>query len=88
MNFKLSDVVQYKTLTFTGNFIGIAEVTGKVVITSIIDDNTKTTIDFSFDFSGCAGGIIGWLMKGKTITGTEGGLANMKRLSEEAQKKA
>ena len=25
-------------------------------------------------------------MKGKTITGTEGGLANMKRLSEEAQK--
>ena len=85
VNLKLSQVVQFKTLTFNGKVFGIAKARGKVVITPI--DSTKTTIDDSFDFYGCIGSIIGWLNKAKTVKGAEGSLANMKKLSEEAQKK-
>ena len=40
----------------------------------------------SFELNGCLGGIFGMLNKKGVVEGTEGGLANMVKLSEEAQK--
>ncbi len=40
----------------------------------------------SFELSGCLGGIFGMLNEKAIAEGTEGGLANMVKLSEEAQK--
>eukprot|EP00533_Pseudo-nitzschia_delicatissima_P014687 CAMPEP_0197283926 /NCGR_PEP_ID=MMETSP1432-20130617/25180_1 /TAXON_ID=44447 /ORGANISM="Pseudo-nitzschia delicatissima, Strain UNC1205" /LENGTH=146 /DNA_ID=CAMNT_0042750925 /DNA_START=50 /DNA_END=490 /DNA_ORIENTATION=+ len=81
----LKDVVPNKSLTFSGGMLGGAiGATGIVLITPV--DATTSKIDYSFELSGCLGGIFGKLNAKAIVEGTEGGLANMVKLSEEAQK--
>jgi hypothetical protein len=81
---KLSDVKENESLRFTGaaaggmiKFDGLIEITPK--------DAESSHIKFSFVMKGLLGTPIMWLSPRPAVEGTEGGLQNMVRLSEEAQ---
>ena len=54
-----------------------------VVITPV--DNFSTRIDYSFELSGSIGFVVAVLRKRAVVEGTEVGLKNMVKMSEEAQ---
>ena len=82
----LSNVVKEKSVDFSGGGLGgMIGAVGKVKITPVTSQTSK--IDYSFELKGCLGSIFGILNKKLVVEGTEGGLANMVKLSEEAQKK-
>ena len=83
---KLSNVEKNKSVDFSGGmFYGLLGAEGKVQISSIDDATSK--IDYSFELKGFIGSIVSVVKKRECVEGTEGGLANMVKLSEEAQKK-
>jgi len=81
----LSNVVKNRSVTFAGGVMGgIVGAVGTVVITPVTSTTSK--IDYSFELNGCLGGLFGLLNKKGVVEGTQGGLDNMIKLSEEAQK--
>jgi hypothetical protein len=81
----LSGVKKNESLTFSGTFYG-SNIIGTITLTPVEgSDKTKTKVDYSFDMNGFVGSIIRTLRSEYVIGGTENGLANMIRLSEEAQ---
>jgi hypothetical protein len=83
----LSGVKKNESLTFSGTFYG-SNITGIITLTQVEgSDKTKTKVDYSFDINGCVGFVVKTLRSEHVIGGTENGLANMVRLSEEAQQK-
>ena len=83
---KLSNVVKNESVDFSsGMFYGLLGAEGKVKISSLDDDTSK--IDYSFELKGFLGSIVSVVKKKECVEGTEGGLANMVKLSEDAQKK-
>ena len=66
-------------------FYGLLGAEGKIRISSVDDATSK--IDYSFELKGFLGSIVSVVKKKECVEGTEGGLANMVKLSEDAQKK-
>ena len=82
--FTLSNVEQNKSVHFSGNALGgTIKAEGKISIVPI--DNFSTRIDYSFELSGFVGFMVAVLKKRAVVTGTEDGLTNMVKMSEEAQ---
>lgn len=82
--FTLSNVRTNHTLHFSGVALGgTIKADGKICITPI--DNVYTKIDYSFELSGSVGFVVAILKKRAVVEGTEGGLANMVTMAEEAQ---
>jgi hypothetical protein len=83
----LSNVVENSALTFSGKMAGGAvKFAGTILLTPEPDDSGKTTVDYTFEISGCVGAIASRFKSKDIIGGTESGLANIVRLSEEAQR--
>ncbi|KAL3780529.1 hypothetical protein HJC23_004516 [Cyclotella cryptica] len=81
----LSNVQKNKSLNFSGGlFGGILKFVGKVSISPV--DSASSKIEYSFALNGLIGPIISFLKKDDVVGGTQGGLDNMVKLSEEAQK--
>ena len=80
----LSGVKKNESLTFSGTFMAV-KVIGIITLTP--EGSDKTKIDYSFDMGGCVGSIMKNLNQKSVVGGTEGGLANIVSLSEEAQQK-
>ena len=62
---------------------GTIKAEGKICITPI--NNVYTKVDYSFELSGSVGFVVAILKKRAVVEGTEGGLANMVTMAEEAQ---
>ena len=83
-HFTLSNVTQNKSVTFSGVALGgTIKAEGNIVITPV--DNFSTRIDYSFELSGSIGFVVAVLRKRAVVEGTEVGLKNMVKMSEEAQ---
>lgn len=81
----LSNVQKNKSLDFKGGMLGgIVRAEGKVMISPV--DSTTSKIDYSFQLLGFIGSIVGMVKKKECVEGTQGGLDNMVKMSEEAQK--
>ncbi|KAL7530796.1 hypothetical protein ACHAWF_003516 [Thalassiosira exigua] len=87
----LSNVVRNESVDFKGGVAGgLVKATGKVRITPVDDDapNAPTSrIEYSFELGGLLGSLVGMVKKRECVEGTQGGLDNMVKLSEEAQKR-
>lgn len=81
----LSNVEKNKSLTFTSSVFGI-KAGGTILLTP--DGADKTKVDYSFGFQGFLGAVVRAFNDESVVEGTELGLANIIRISEEAQKKA
>jgi hypothetical protein len=82
----LSGVKKNESLTFSGTFYG-SKIIGTITLTPEDNDITKTKVDYTFDMVGFLGFFVKTFRSEYIIGGTENGLANMVRLSEEAQQK-
>eukprot|EP00956_Cyclotella_meneghiniana_P029940 scaffold74192_cov68-Cyclotella_meneghiniana.AAC.2 len=83
---KLSNVEKNESLTFSGAVAGgLLKFEGTVLITPVDASNSK--IDYKFGLEGLIGAMMSLFMKKAVVGGTQGGLDNMVKLSEEAQKK-
>lgn len=83
-SFTLSNVTKNKSVSFSGVALGgTIRAEGRVLITPV--DNFSTKIDYSFELSGSVGFVVAILKKRAVVEGTEAGLANMVKISEEAQ---
>lgn len=81
----LINVEENKKLTFVGKFArGLMKNMGTVTLTP--EGSNKTKIDYTFELQGPLGWIFGHVKSEAVVGGTEEGLANMVKLSEEAQK--
>jgi hypothetical protein len=81
----LSNVEENKSLDFKGSVLfGIVRAEGKVRIAPVDDATSK--IDYSFELLGFAGSVVTALKRSEVVEGTKGGLDNMVKMSEEAQK--
>jgi hypothetical protein len=82
----LTGVKKNESLTFSGTFYG-SNIVGTITLTPDNNDKskTKTKVTYSFDMDGCLGSIIKTFRSEYVVGGTENGLANIVRLSEEAQ---
>ena len=79
----LSDVAQNERLTFSGGALaGLMKFNGTIELTP--KDDLNTTVKYTFHLQG----LIGSLLSGtkSVVEGTEGGLTNIVKMSEEAQK--
>eukprot|EP00571_Detonula_confervacea_P017293 CAMPEP_0172297612 /NCGR_PEP_ID=MMETSP1058-20130122/568_1 /TAXON_ID=83371 /ORGANISM="Detonula confervacea, Strain CCMP 353" /LENGTH=92 /DNA_ID=CAMNT_0013006781 /DNA_START=184 /DNA_END=462 /DNA_ORIENTATION=+ len=84
--FTLSNVEKNKSVDFKSSlFGGIIKCEGKVLITPV--DASTSKIDYSFELFGIVGSLVAMLKKKEVVGGTQGGLDNMVKRSEEAQKK-
>ena len=82
----LSNVQKMKSLDFKGGVLGgIVRAEGKVRIAAV--DESTSKIDYSFELLGFVGSIVSFVKKKEVVEGTHGGLDNMVKMSEEAQKK-
>ena len=82
--FTLSNVVRNASLTFSGEAVGgTIRAEGRIIITPI--DNFQTKIEYSFELSGIGGYFVAMFRKRDVVEGTESGIVNMARLSEEMQ---
>jgi len=83
---KLSNVKENESLVFTGTLFGGAMgFEGRILLTPLEGDD-KTKVDYSFGVSKLLGGLIMLVNSNPIVHGTETGLANIIRLSEEAEK--
>ena len=74
-----------KSVHFSGNALGgTIKAEGKVSIVPV-DNFSTTRIDYSFELSGFVGFMVAVLKKRAVVTGTEDGLTNMVKMSEDAQ---
>ena len=81
----LSNVEKNKSVDFKGGILGgFVKAEGKVRIEPVNDTTTK--IDYSFELQGIAGTFITMIKRKEVVGGTQGGLDNMVKMSEEAQK--
>ena len=81
----LSYVKENERLRFAGTALwGLMSFDGLVEITA--KDETTSNIKYTFDMTGVLGTLVLRLNPAPVVGGTEGGLANMVKLSEEAQK--
>jgi len=82
---KLS-VVPEESLIFSGSMLGgLAKFTGDIKLTSVGVESTK--INYSFEMKGFVGMLLNTFKSKEIVGGTEKGLENIVKLSEEAQKK-
>ena len=80
---ELSNVKKNESVDFSGGALGgMLRAEGKVLISTV--DDTTSKIDYSFELKGFLGSIVSVIKKKECVHGTEGGLANMVKLSEEA----
>ena len=82
---KLSNVTEFQTLTATGSSAGGLIKASLTVLISPVDAKSSK-IDYSFGLTGLVGAMVGFFKKKGVVHGTEAGLANMVKISEEAQK--
>ena len=78
------DVVENESMSFDGAMLG-GSVKANVDIRMTPIDAESTKLEYAFEMQGLLGPLVAWLKPKQCIEGTEHGLANMKRLSEEAQ---
>ena len=82
----LSKVEANRTLTFSGSILGGAMgFSGTVDLKPQDTDPTRTQVTYRFGLRGCVGGVFALLKSEMVVGGTEGGLANIVRMSEDAQ---
>ena len=80
----LSNVVLNKSLTFSGTAAGgLMKFEGDIRLEPV-EDSTK--VDYTFGLSGVVGSVFQLFKSKYVIGGTETGLENIVRMSEEAQK--
>lgn len=84
----LSGVKKNESITFYGTYCG-SKILGTITLSPDYSDetNTKTKVNYIFYMEWCVGSILKTLNPKAIIEGTEMGLANMVRLSEDAQQK-
>lgn len=87
VNCIISDVVQHESIKFSGGMFG-----GKANFVGIVQLKPtqtagETTVDYTFGVGGLYGPVISMVAKKDIEEGTEKGLQNIVRLSEEAQAK-
>ena len=81
----LSNVKKNESVDFKGNlFMGTIRAEGKVRIAPV--DSSTSKINYSFELLGFVGSLVSMVKKKEVLEGTQGGLDNMKKMSEEAQK--
>lgn len=82
------DVRKNERLTFRGKaFFGAVKFEGNVLISKVdTNEETVSKIDYTFRLHGLLGGPMNLFQRDEVVHGTQGGLDNMVRLSEEAQK--
>ncbi len=81
----LSNVKKNESITFTSTGLkGLLKGTGSIVI-SPIDDGSSSKVDYTFELSGAVGSVIDLVHHKASVEGTEHGLENIVKLSEEAQ---
>jgi len=81
----LCDVVENESLTFKGSAAGgMLSCVGTIKISKV--DNKTSKIDYTFEISGCVGFLLSTFNNKVVVEGTEHGLENIVKLSEEAQK--
>jgi hypothetical protein len=79
----LSDVKENESLRFTGKaMLGLMAFDGLIEITT--KDDSTSHIKYTFDMTGLLGLAVMQLNPQPVVGGTEGGLANIVKLSEEA----
>ncbi len=81
----LSNVVKHESLTFEGTSAGGLVVFSGTIVLSATPSVSETKVDYTFSFGGCLGSLIATVIQKAIVEGTEGGLENIKKLSEEAQ---
>jgi len=80
------EMKEHELLVFRGAFfMGTASFEGKILLSPEGKDSTKVT--YSFGMEGIIGGLVGRLNKKAVVEGTEKGLENIVKLSEEASEK-
>ncbi len=83
----LSNTVKNQSLTFSGGLLmNSFKFKGDVVITPQQDDGNKSKIEYTFEVTGALGALANLFINSQNVRGVEDGLANMIKLSEEAQK--
>jgi hypothetical protein len=83
---KLTTVKENKHLEYTGSVLyGLMNFGGSIEMSA--KDELTSRIKYSFGMTGLLGSPINWYNPIPVVHGTETGLANMVRLSEEAQSK-
>eukprot|EP00568_Trieres_chinensis_P008787 CAMPEP_0183307270 /NCGR_PEP_ID=MMETSP0160_2-20130417/17233_1 /TAXON_ID=2839 ORGANISM="Odontella Sinensis, Strain Grunow 1884" /NCGR_SAMPLE_ID=MMETSP0160_2 /ASSEMBLY_ACC=CAM_ASM_000250 /LENGTH=162 /DNA_ID=CAMNT_0025470823 /DNA_START=181 /DNA_END=669 /DNA_ORIENTATION=- len=95
---RLSNVVKDKSLTFSGSAMGgmltfegtfeLVPKEGGEEDTATTTTATTTTVNYTFGMEGCLGSLVSMANPKAIVEGTEAGLANVVRISEEGQKKA
>lgn len=83
---KLSNVKENESLTFSGTMFGGAMGFEGSILLTPVDGENKTRIDYRFELNKFLGGLIMFLNSKPVVAGTDTGLANIIRLSEEAEK--
>ena len=79
----LSDVELYKSITFSGNFLGgLANCKGVILIDQV-EATKDTKITYSFEIAGIVGSMVSLLKRKEIVEGTEYGLKNIIQLSEQ-----
>ena len=74
---------EYESLIFKGAFFkGLVGFEGKILLAPVEEASTKLT--YSFSLTGMLGGVMGMINKKAVVEGTEKGLENIVKLSEEA----
>jgi len=81
----LSEVIQNQSVTFSGQMkLGLIKFRGTVLLSGT-SDSSKTHVDYTFQISGCLGAIANIAAKKEIVGGTEEGLKNIVKLSQQAQ---
>ena len=81
------DVEENKAFTFKGGMLGgMVKVLGIIVLEEKEGEN-ETLVKYTFSMTGLVGTAVAALTSKAIVGGTEGGLANIVKLSEEAQQK-
>mmetsp|Transcript_6748 Transcript_6748/g.8207 ORF Transcript_6748/g.8207 Transcript_6748/m.8207 type:complete len:150 (-) Transcript_6748:226-675(-) len=83
----ISNFQHEKSITFSGSAMGgLLSFSGTIELTPQENDN-ETKVYYTFALSGCLGSIVSFANPKPIVAGTENGLANIVRLSEEAETK-
>ena len=82
----LTGVESYKSFVFSGKaFLGMMGFAGQIDLTPDPNNDLETHVKYTFELNGLIGGLFGKLQAKLVEEGTEHGLANIIRLSEEAE---
>mmetsp|Transcript_28936 Transcript_28936/g.40572 ORF Transcript_28936/g.40572 Transcript_28936/m.40572 type:complete len:152 (+) Transcript_28936:80-535(+) len=82
----LSNFVHEKSFTFSGSVMGgFLSFVGTIELTPTAETEKETKVNYTFELSGCLGSLLSCANPKPIVDGTENGLANIVRLSEEAE---